>query len=606
MKNSKVIFVMSLIVLITLLSCQKELLPDPQLSNQVAKSDTINKRVIISADTSKTTIYLTTDSLKISEKSESISVDYLKTFSAKAGDSDYFILQSNTTWKIASYPSWVTVSPLSGTGNAHITVTVKENTGAQRTDVITISGTGVLRDASISALQLAGSSIQSSLSVDWLKTFSAIAGDKDYFIVTSNTTWKIESFPNWVTVSPLTGTGKANVTVTVQANTGIQRTGTIIISGTGVAKNASINVLQVAAAPAPIPDPTPIPIINETVYTLTPFLGFGGTIINKKFVAPSSYTKPLFEFANQSVTFERNYIEANHNTATDLITISNAKSAQTVKFYNNVFQFKNVNNHSLAVGSEGSGVSDNFYDGAEFVGNKLIGIGDMTLGQNHAIFLGFNRGGIVKYNFLDNCPDAIVLKAKGDDNSAGIVSYNLIKNATNYGVIVKGIQNTKIYNNTFYADNSVKSYASFIEILKDPTGGKGSTGTIIKNNIFYSTGKQWLMIQIEDAASLEGLQCDYNVYYRSGSNQEIAFFVNDGTKHYYTFAQWQALGFDKHSVILNTELDPATLIPSKTTQSAVNLGTNYITGIDVSNVWNRNNIISKVQVSNWQNGAYVK
>src|SRR5208282_3122777 len=85
-----------------------------------------------------------------------------------------------------------------------------------------------------------------SLSVDWLKVFSATAGDNDFFIVTSNTTWKIVSYPNWVTVSPLSGTGDAHVTVTVQGNTGAQRTGSIVLSGTGVAQNVSISALQLA------------------------------------------------------------------------------------------------------------------------------------------------------------------------------------------------------------------------------------------------------------------------------------------------------------------------------------------------------------------------
>jgi len=588
----------SSLMLMTILSCGKELLPEPVLNSRVIESDS-TKKLQISVDTTRKTIYLSTDGTQNTTKAGSITVDYLKTYTSKAGDSDYFILQSNTSWKIASYPSWLTVSPLSGNGNSNVTVVVKENAGIQRTGSISISGTGVTQNAYINALQLAGSVLQGSVKVDYLKTFSSLAGDQDYFIITSNTSWKIASSPSWVTVSPMSGSGNANVTVTVQSNAGAQRTGTISVSGSGVNQNVSLNALQLAGSVV-------VPVENETIFS-APFLNFGNVILNKKFVASAGYTKELFVFSNQSLDFRQNYVEANHNYATDLIAISNATKPQSVKFHNNVFQFKNVNNHTLAVGSEGSGASDNFYDGTEFIGNKLTGIGDMTQGQNHAIFLGFNKGGIVKYNFLENCPDAIVLKANGDDNTSGIVSHNLIKNSTNYGVIIKGIQNTKVYNNTFYNDNSVLNWACFIEILKDPSGGKGSTGTIIKNNIFYSTGKQWIMIGIEDPESMVNLQCDYNVYYRAGANQSISFSVNDGsTTHYYSFAQWQALGFDKHSVVVDPGLNSNTLIPNSAVLKAVNLGEAYNSSIDISNTWNRRDIISKVQGSTWQNGAYAR
>jgi hypothetical protein len=76
---------------------------------------------------------------------------------------------------------------------------------------------------------------------------------------------------------------------------------------------------------------------------------------------------------------------------------------------------------------------------------------------------------------------------------------------------------------------------------------------------------------------------------------------------YYTFAQWQALGHDTHSVILNPDfIDNVSLIPRNPIYHSINLGSSYQTGIDVTNTWNRNAVVTKVQSSSWQNGAYVR
>ncbi len=251
MKKVTVFFGMMVSMFLLIISCQKDQLSDP----------TSIKSLSVSADTTKHTLVLNTDQQSSLIKSSTLSVDWLKTFSATAGDHDYFILQSNTTWTIVSYPSWVTVSPMSGTGNQDVTVTVTANPGAQRTGVIVIAGTGVTGYVTINVLQLAGSTAASTLSVDWLKVFSPTAGDHDFFMVTSNTAWKIISYPNWLTVSPASGSDNGNVTVTVQANTGAERTGTITLSGTGVAQNVSINALQLGlndtvATPAVTQTPT--------------------------------------------------------------------------------------------------------------------------------------------------------------------------------------------------------------------------------------------------------------------------------------------------------------------------------------------------------------
>ena len=237
----KIIKIIQIFFLFSLLflGCQREILPEPALHPMLILFTNVDREII--------------DLNNSQLKAATLTVDYLKTFSPKEGDQDYFILKSNTTWKIISYPSWVTVSPLSGSGNTNVIVRVKENIGTQRTGVITISGTGLSKNVTINVLQSASTTPTSTLSVDYLKIFSYIAGDQDYFVLKSNTTWKIVTYPDWVTISPLSGTGNANVYVTVKENVGIQRTGVISIAATGINTPASLNVVQLAGVAAPYP-----------------------------------------------------------------------------------------------------------------------------------------------------------------------------------------------------------------------------------------------------------------------------------------------------------------------------------------------------------------
>ncbi len=85
-----------------------------------------------------------------------LSVDYLNNFSA-SGDSDYFIVTSNIAWSVSYSPSWVSLSKTSGQGDDRIYVSAGVNTGAQRSDIITLSGEGV-PSASLGVMQFAGTS----------------------------------------------------------------------------------------------------------------------------------------------------------------------------------------------------------------------------------------------------------------------------------------------------------------------------------------------------------------------------------------------------------------------------------------------------------------
>jgi len=77
------------------------------------------------------------------------------------------------------------------------------------------------------------------------------SGANGTFNITSNTSWSITDDAAWLSVSPVSGTNNATVTVTaVSANSGSSpRTATVTIAGSGVTPNKTVTVTQAASVP---------------------------------------------------------------------------------------------------------------------------------------------------------------------------------------------------------------------------------------------------------------------------------------------------------------------------------------------------------------------
>ena len=107
--------------------------------------------------------------------------------------------------------------------------------------------------------------------------------------VTANVTWTVSTATGWITLSPASGSNNGSFTVNYTANTtASQRTGTVTVSGTGVASK-TITVMQAAAS---------------TAYTIT-FNGNGGTPVTqtKTVTADQSYVFPSPNPAREGYTF---------------------------------------------------------------------------------------------------------------------------------------------------------------------------------------------------------------------------------------------------------------------------------------------------------------
>ncbi|HOZ22874.1 MAG TPA: BACON domain-containing protein, partial [bacterium] len=165
------------------------------------------------------------------------------TFGAGAG-STTFTLSANVPWSASDDAVWITLSPASGTKDTTVAVTVTANPStSSRSGTVTLTGGGITRTVAISQ---SGESAVLTTSLTTLP-FSAGAGSAT-FSVTSNVSWSVSEDAAWISISPVSATYNATVTLTVLANPSTaSRSATVNVSGGGVARTITVNQSGAAA-----------------------------------------------------------------------------------------------------------------------------------------------------------------------------------------------------------------------------------------------------------------------------------------------------------------------------------------------------------------------
>ena len=165
-----------------------------------------------------------------------------------AGSSATFTISSNISWSIdVTYnASIVNVSPMSGSGNATITVTTTSDNPVNntRTAWVVISGSGV-PDVLVYATQNKFNHYLNASTTDVY--MGATAGSSATFSISSNTSWNIHVTYNAsiVNVSPTSGSGNATITVTTTSDNTLDNTRTAILEIVGTdAPSATVYATQ--------------------------------------------------------------------------------------------------------------------------------------------------------------------------------------------------------------------------------------------------------------------------------------------------------------------------------------------------------------------------
>jgi hypothetical protein len=136
--------------------------------------------------------------------------------------------ESACSWTASSAVSWVTFpNGASGTGDATINLAIAANTGAGRTGAVTVAGKTF-------QITQAATPPPCTFSISPASQNDDAAGGNLSVTVTasaSSCTWSVAPNAAWLTVNRTSGTGNGSVTVTVAANSGAARTGTVTIAG---------------------------------------------------------------------------------------------------------------------------------------------------------------------------------------------------------------------------------------------------------------------------------------------------------------------------------------------------------------------------------------
>ena len=108
----------------------------------------------------------------------------------------------------------------------------------------------------------------------------------------------------------------------------------------------------------------------------------------------------------------------------------------------------------------------------------------------------------------------IIRKSNGMTDVSGTVAYNIVINPAAVGIVVKGMNGIKIYNNTFYSNKTkAETLRGIIDIYEnaDISPAGSAKGTKIFNNIFY-TKYPIYNLRILDPGCLQGFESDYNIF----------------------------------------------------------------------------------------------
>jgi Secretion system C-terminal sorting domain len=309
-------------------------------------------------------------------------------------------------------------------------------------------------------------------------------------------------------------------------------------------------------------------------------------------------------FGQIVLTIEGTFINNTESGSWEGVNIPRSEPVSFI-YRNNSVTSINSNGYMLQAGDEGENSQNNHLDGMIISGNQFTWNGTEISSITHALFTGYNVNAVVKYNYLDKTPHGILFKSGTEAGrnmiyTSGGAGYNILKNAR-LSIRIKGINGVGVYNNTFYNDTDTDWALSIIQIdaNHDRNIPSPSLGARIFNNIFY-TKYQIPNIRIESEC-LSDFDSDYNVFYCETGTP--VFVIGDALK---TFTEWQTMGYDTHSVVVNPDFINTTgFVPQSRLDYGTDLGMEWQTGLSASATWSSVDPATTAQNGTWQAGARI-
>ncbi len=288
------------------------------------------------------------------------------------------------------------------------------------------------------------------------------------------------------------------------------------------------------------------------------------------------------------------------------VTVNRSNPAKFI-FRNNFVTGCNTTGYMLEAGQESPGSYTSHLNGEEIIGNKFMWVGDQNANTiTHGIFTGYNTDVRIMYNYVNHVPMSIIRKSDGMTDTSGVVAYNIIVSPPAVGIVVKGMNGVRIYNNTLYSEDSlyvgpgVGTWRGLIDVYENDNPIGSAKGTKIMNNIFY-TKRKLTNINVMNESCLEGFESDYNVFW---CEEGEPMFMIAGNR--LTLTQWRARGYDLHSTVVNPHFkDLIDFAPSYRIQWGT--PTEFDMGIAVSDYWVAGFDMNLVRQNGpyWQQGARI-
>lgn len=325
------------------------------------------------------------------------------------------------------------------------------------------------------------------------------------------------------------------------------------------------------------------------------------------------FTGDFIYALNSSLDIQNNIItELTGNGAGSTIKCEiNATGAYSASIINNRIISKGTAPVLAGVGYGTPSDGDNSAT-VEISNNYLKGISAFDTEANnagHGILSHHQQDVVIKYNYTFGAGYGLVYKGLSDTILTGLgAMYNVFKDYY-VSLLVKGAQGFKFYNNTVICKNILPSK---VFDIRDNEGVSIPDNCDVRNNIFIMLKSGLNLIQVQESLSNT---FDYNLYYCP--NGTLTFNA-DSTG--YTFAEWQAEGFDTHSIVLTeaqfnalfTDFDNNDFslpIGSAAIGAGETLISAYDDGLDKSTAWGDDEtlpvIVTKQQTAPWDCGAYV-